>query len=289
MGKANKAKVDLNEATEMLELIQTLKDIADNKYHTLANQKYKYRRFNETFIEFFRMLSLSNVDHPMISNDNPIVGILVITIEGSFLGEFNNKIIRRGMEEYKKHEQAKFIAVGNRSADRLREFTPDLQVFSNMEAYGVYETAVVVKDYLCDEVMNGRLGKVIVCYAWPKSFEVQQPRVLKLLPCDELLSKQAQIVEQFEDVIQESEPKETIGFLTNLWITTRLYEIFMDTLIASASYQARFLEDAVEKMKKERNKAQLKYRKARKFDIDTSLREIFTARKMVLEQKGAPH
>ena len=109
------------------------------------------------------------------------------------------------------------------------------------------------------------------------------------MPCDELLSKQAQFVDQFEDVLLESDPKDIIGFLANLWITTRIYEILMDTLIASASYQARFLEDAVEKMKKEKNKAQLKYRKAKKTDIDTSLRETNTARQMVLEQKGSAY
>ncbi|HLF19096.1 MAG TPA: F0F1 ATP synthase subunit gamma [Candidatus Omnitrophota bacterium] len=289
MGRSNKAKVELKDAIEMLFLIQTLKDIADNKYHTLINQKYKYRRFSETFVEFFRMLSLTKVEHPMISNNNPVVGVLVITIEGSFLGEFNNKIIRRGMEEYQKFEQAKFIGVGGRAVEKLKEYTPDLQVFSNMEAYGIYETAVVIKDYLYDEVMSGRLGKVIVCYAWPKSFEIEKPRAVKLLPCDELLSKQAQFVDQFEDVLLESDPKDIIGFLANLWITTRIYEILMDTLIASASYQARFLEDAVEKMKKEKNKAQLKYRKAKKTDIDTSLRETNTARQMVLEQKGSAY
>jgi F0F1-type ATP synthase gamma subunit len=270
MGKSGKAKVELRDAIEMLFLIQTLKDIADNKYHTLINQKYKYRRFGEAFVEFFRMLSLSKVKHPMISNDNPVTGILVITIEGSFLGEFNSKIIRRGIDEYQKYDQAKFIAVGNRAADKLKVHTPDLQVFSNMEAYGVYETAVVIKDYLYEEVMKGRLGKVVACYAWPKSFEIQTPRSVKILPCDELLSKQAQFVKQFEDVIQESDPMDTIGF-------------------ASASYQARFLEDAVEKMKKEKLKSQLKYRKARKMDIDTALRETNTARQMVMEKKGSAY
>jgi len=281
MGKANKVKIELRDAVDMLELIQTLKDIADNKLHTLQNQKYTFRRFGETFVEFFRMLSLTTVKHPMITNDNPLTAILVVTIEGSFLGEFNNKILRKAIEEYKKCEQAKFIAVGNRTIDRLQEFTPDLKLFTNMEGFGIYETAVLVKDYLYEEIMNNRLGKVIVVYAWPKSFEIQKIRSLKLLPCDELLTKQAQFVDRFEKIIEESRPENIIGFLVNIWITTRLYEIFMDTLIASAAHQAKFLEDAVEKMKKERSKTRLKYRKAKKMDIDTALRETFTARSMV--------
>ena len=53
MGKANRVKKELIEAIEMVDLIQTLKDIADNKFFTLINEKDKFRRFGETFVEFF--------------------------------------------------------------------------------------------------------------------------------------------------------------------------------------------------------------------------------------------
>jgi len=162
--------------------------------------------------------------------------------------------------------------------DRLSRFTPGLKVFKQMEKTGLYETAMLVKDYLIDEIMNGRLGRVVVVYSWPKSFEIQKPRVLKLMPCDDLLSKQAQMDTLFKNVIEESNPEEIIGYLATLWITTRLYEIFMDTMISSAGALAKFLEDSVDKMKKEQTKAKNKYRKAKKSDIDKSLRETFSAR-----------
>lgn len=281
MGKANKVKVELRDAVEMVDLIQTLKDIADNKFYTLINQKYKFRRFGESFVEFFRLISLTKATHPLLSNSNPNVGIVVITIEGSFLGEFNGKIIRRALDEKEKHQNVKFIAVGAKSVDRLKQITPDLKVFTGMDESRIknlYSLAVEIKKYLVDEVMNNRLGKIMVCYSWPKSFESIRPRVIKLLPCDELISKQAQFVNIMEKVIEESDPVEVIGKLADLWVTTRLYEIIMDTFIASASAQATFLEDSVEKMKKERNKTKVKFRKARKGDIDKSLRETFSAR-----------
>ena len=80
MGKSHKVKVELKDAVEMVFLIQTLKDIADTKYYALMNQKFRFRRFAETFVEFFRMISLSKVKHPLISNDNPVVGIFVVTV-----------------------------------------------------------------------------------------------------------------------------------------------------------------------------------------------------------------
>ena len=281
MGKANKVKAELSDVLDMVDLIQTLKDIADNKLFTLINEKNKFRRFGETFVEFFRMISLTEVKHPLINNENETVGILVVTIEGSFLGEFNNKIIRKALEEKEKHAQVKFIAVGNKAGTRLVEYTPYLKIFTGMEAVGIYEMAIMVKDYLIDEIMNDRLGKVLVVYSWPKSFDTQQRKVLQLLPCVDLVKKQAQFVDIFDKVIEESDPMQVIGILSDLWITTRLYEIFIDTIIASASAQSSFLDDSLEKMKKEKQKTKMKYRKAKKSDIDKSLRETFSARMMV--------
>ena len=283
MGKANKVKGEYLDAVEMVYLIQTLKDIADNKFYTLSSLKIKFRRFGETFIEFFRLISMTKVDHPLINNKNKMVGILVVTVEGSFLGEFNNKLIRRALEVLDEHKQVVFTAVGNKAADRLSQYTKNLKVFTNMEGIGIYETAVAVKDYLVEQVMSGKVGKVVVVYSWPKSLEMQKSRAIQLLPCDDLISKQAQFVEKFANVIEESSSRDIIGYLSNLWITTRLYEIFVDTIIASAAAQANFLDDSLEKMKKERLKIKIKYRKAKKGDIDKSLRETFSARMVQLQ------
>ncbi|MCA9406805.1 MAG: F0F1 ATP synthase subunit gamma [Candidatus Omnitrophica bacterium] len=284
MGTANRVKRELQDTIQMTDVIQTLKDIADAKYYRLMNDRHKFKRFGESFVEFFRLISLTSAEHPLLSNKNPKVGIVTVTIEGSFLGEFNNKIVRMGFEEYEKNAQAVFVSVGERPVERLAQYTPKLKVFSGMNIDNIYQTAVAVKDYLVDEVMNDRLGKIVVCSAKSKSFEEQKTRKTKLLPCDELISKQAEHVDIIEKVIEESEPKEVIGILANLWVVTRLYEIFMDTMIASAAAQASFLEDSVDRMKKEKKRVQLKYLKAKKADIDKSLRETFTSQMMLKEK-----
>ena len=283
MGKANKVKKDLGDAVELVDLLQTLKDIADNKFFTLMSKKEKFRRFGATFIEFFRMISFTDAKHPLISNKNKNVGILAITIEGSFLGEFNNKILRRALAEKENHEEVTFIAVGRKAADRLLQENPYLKIFTNMESIGLYETAVTIKDYLVEQIMTKKIGKVIVVYSYPKSLETQKQRILKLLPCDELLTKQLQFQDDFESVIEESDPNQVIGFLSNLWITTRIYEILVDTTIASAAAQSQFLDDSVDKMNKEKKKTAIMYRKAKKSDIDKSLRETFSARMMTMK------
>ncbi len=282
MGKANKVKAELVGAADMVNLIQTLKDIADNKFYTPFNQKYKFRRFGESFVEFFRMISLTTVNHLLLSNKHKKTAIVVVTIEGSFLGQFNGKIIAKAIEEKATHEDSVFVAIGSKAVERLKSITPDLKSFTSMEATGYFEMAVNVKNYLVEEIMNGRLGKVVVVYAYPKSFDTQRVRVIKILPCDDLISKQAQFVDVVEKVIEESDPTQVVGFLANLWVSTRLFEIFMDTTIASAAAQAAFLDESVDKQKKEHQKTKIKYRKAKKGDIDKSLRETFSARLMTM-------
>ncbi|MCD4779205.1 MAG: F0F1 ATP synthase subunit gamma [Candidatus Omnitrophica bacterium] len=283
MGKANKVKVELRDAVEMVDLIQTLKDIADNKYFTLVNQRDTFKRFGESFTEFFRLLGLTEVTHPLLKNDNPSVGIIVVTVEGSFLGDFNSKIIRMAIEESKSYDNAKFIAVGGKSVDLLRQQDPDVKLFSRMEEHGMYETALAVKEYIVDEIMGGRLGRIIIYYAFSKSFETIKQKSLHLLPCVDLLEQQKEQVQIVEDVIIESNPNDILGYLANLWVITRMYEIFMETLIAAAAAQSQFLDDSVDKQKKEKKKTLMKFRKAKKSDIDKSLRETFSARMMTVD------
>ncbi len=287
MGKANKIKGELRDAVEMVYLIQTLKDIADNKYYSLLNRKDKFRRFNDTFVEFFRMLKETSSVNPLIHNDNPVTCIIAVTVEGSFLGEFNNKIVRLALKEKEKHSQVKFLAVGNRSLEQLKKFTPDMKVYEKVENRGFYETAVELKDYLIEGIFTGRIGKVVVCYTWPKRFETLKPKVVKLLPCDSLIKDQSQNTGMIEKVIEESDPKDVITYLVNLWVTTALYEMLIDSTIASAASQSQFLEESVDKLKKEKKKTQMRYLKGRKADIDKSLRETFSARMISMKKAKA--
>ena len=284
MGKANKVKGELIDVNEMVQLIQVLKDIADNKFFTLLSQKDRFTRFGESFVEFFRMISFTKAKHPLIENDNPKVGIVVVTAEGSFLGEFNNKIIRTALEEKENYSQSTFIAVGDKCVRRLELIQPDIKGFINYETKGLYEIALEIKDYLVKEVMEGRLGKVKVVYSFPKSFEIQKPRAVDLLPCVELIKKQSQH-QILEKIIEESNTLDLIGKLADLWLGARLYEILFDTIIAAAAAQSKMLDDSLEKMKKEQVIVKAKYRKAKKGDIDNSLREVFSARMVMANKK----
>ena len=280
MGKANKIKSDLDDITELVEIIQVLKDVADTRFHDLANRKDRFARFGESFVEFFRMISLAEVQHPLVTNDNPKVAIVSITSEAGFMGDLNAKVVRATLAEKENHPDSVIIAVGKKGAEKFTAVEKDLKVFGDVVEIGLYELSIRIKNYLIGEVMMGRLGKVLVVYPWSKNFNLQKPRTIKLLPCDELLTKQAEFVDTIEKVLNESDPLEIIGYLADMWLVCRLYEMMHDTSISESAAQSQQLEASIQKMKKDKKGIAAAFTKARKGDIDKSMREVFTSRMM---------
>lgn len=280
MGKANKIKSDLDDITELVEIIQVLKDVADTKFHDLANRKDRFARFGESFVEYFRMISLSEVRHPLVSNDVKKVGIVSITSEAGFMGDLNAKVVRATLQEKENNPDSIIIAVGKKGAEKFAAVEKNMKIFTDILEVGLYEVAIRVKDYLIEEVMEGRLGKIIVVYPWSKTFNLQKPRSIKLLPCDELLTKQAEFVDSIEKVIQESDAVDIISYLADMWLVCRMYEMMHDTSISEAAAQSQQLEASVQKMKKDKKGIASAFAKAKKGDIDKSMREVFTSRMM---------
>jgi ATP synthase F1 gamma subunit len=265
-----------------VDLIQVLKDVADIKYHALAAQKIKFNRFNESFTEFFSLVGFSQVRHPLVNNSNPNTIILVISTERGFVGDLNSRVIQRAMEEHEKNPQAQFVVIGKKGIGKFDGIGQKmLKTYEDIEERGFYEVAIEIKSYLVKEVMEGRCGRVIVVYPWPKDYTVIKPRAVKLLPCEDLLPKQTQTAEKFRHIIEESDPSDMTGYLADLWLSSKIYEIFFDTNLAAAAAQTQQLDSSLGKMRKERDVVKLKYRKARRSDIDKSLREVFSARMMV--------
>ena len=282
MGKASKIKGDLDDIVELVQIIQILKDVADNKFHMLANRKDRFARFGESFVEFFRMISLSRVRHPLVSNDNPRTGLVVITSEAGFMGDLNTKVIRAAASELEKYQNCTLLAVGRKGAAKLAPIAKgyEMKVFEDINETGLYQVAINIKDYLYTETMEERMGRAIVIYPWSKNFMVQKPRIVKLLPCDELLTKQEEFVDNIEQVIEESDPVDIIEQLSSMWMVCRLYEMLHDTSISEAAAQSQQLESSLQSMQKQKKGIQMTFQKAKKADINKSMREVFTSRMM---------
>ena len=281
MGKANKVKREFLDVRDLVELVQVLKDIADMKFHDLFAKRGGFQRFGESFAEFFRLLDTVNVSHPLISNTSKDVCIVVVTTEEGFVGDLNNKVVTRALEVREEYPDARFVTVGRKGVMKLEMMgIKSEKTYEDLGEKSLYDVAVLLKDHLVAQVMNGVYGRVIVVYPWPKDLQTVRARVVKLLPADFIFQKQAQTVENFRKVIEESDPLDIIGYLAALWTSSKIYEVMLDTSIAAVAAQSQQLDTSLMNVKKEAANVRLKWRKARKGDIDKSLRETFSSRLM---------
>ena len=281
MGKANKVKREFLDVRDLVELVQVLKDIADMKFHDLFAKRGGFQRFGESFAEFFRLLDTVNVSHPLISNSSKDVCIVVVTTEEGFVGDLNNKVVTRALEVRQEYPDARFVTVGRKGVMKLEMMgIKSEKTYEELGEKSLYDIAVSLKDHLVGQVMSGVYGRVIVVYPWPKDLQTVRARVVKLLPADFIFQKQAQTVESFSKVIEESDPLEIIGYLAALWTSSKIYEVMLDTSIAAVAAQSQQLDTSLMNVKKESANVKLKWRKARKGDIDKSLRETFSSRLM---------
>ncbi len=281
MGKANKVKREFLDVRDLVELVQVLKDIADMKFHDLFAKRGGFQRFGESFADFFRLLDTVNVAHPLISNTSKDICIVLVTTEEGFVGDLNNKVVTRALELRQEYPDAKFVTVGRKGVMKLEMMgIKSEKTYEELGETSLYDLSVLLKDHLVDQVMTGVYGRVIVVYPWPKDLQTVRARVVKLLPADFIFQKQVQTVETFTKVIEESDPLDIIGYLAGLWTSSKIYEVMLDTSIAAVAAQSQQLDTSLTNVKKEAAGVRLKWRKARKGDIDKSLRETFSSRLM---------
>ena len=288
MGKTARIKGDLDDIEAILEIISILKDVSTNRFFIFAQQKEDFAKFLELFLVFFSMLESVETNCPLVRNSNTGADIVVITSESSFMAQLNSKVCSAAVKEFEKNPGAQVICVGYRGADKLRSLGVTLsRVYENIEQMGRYQIALSVRDYLIERIMSGESAKAMCIYIWAKSFNILKPRVVKLLPAEELLAApeeeeagaQSTAVKPQErrKFIAESSIDGLMKVLADIWVSCRLYEMISDSLLAEAAAQAQQLESAIEGLSKDKKGMMLSFKKASRGDLNKAMREVFTS------------
>ena len=162
----------------------------------------------------------------------------------------------------------------------------------------IYEQSIEIKDYIVDEVLAGRMGKVILAYPKSLSFTTQSIEVLSILPCGEFFDRDMEsevsrrnptkrLIAEATRVIVESSFADMAKYLASVWVSSKLYEVFEDSKLAEFSARAMHLEDSLQKVEKEQKKLKHMFFKAAHEQIDKGMREGFTAKNLKDKKKKA--
>ncbi len=286
----NELRKELRFNGELLQLIDTLKNIAAAQYHTMEREKARFNAFMDAFAGFFRVVNLVDVSDPLADVMTDVHGVVVMTSDSGFMGGLNQKVIRSAAERMrdKPAEHAAYVVIGEKGADVFSDMNVPFKAFPGVHQDSMYEQAVEVKDYLVQEVLARRMGRVSIAYPRPLSFSSQTTEWVDILPCKALFDASAEsevsrrtrgvrIVSEDTRVIVESEYADMLEYLAGVWVTSKLYEVFEDSKLAEFSARAMHLEGSLQKLEKENKKLKHQCFKATHELIDKGMRESFAA------------
>ena len=273
---------------ELFVLIETLKNIAGAQYHMMEKEKrVRFERFMHSFADFFKVVHMADVPHPLVKRASDSVGVLAITSDAGFMGGLNSAVIRTAVEAVGDiaPDKVRYVIIGDKGASQIGDREVSFKFFQGIANETKYEQAVEVRDYLVREVVEGRIGKLIVVYPRALSFTRQTIETISLLPCSELLDKgvEAEATGGMiggRKVVVESKVDDMIAYLATVWLTAKLLEVFEDSKLAEFAARAMHLEGSVQKLQELNKKLKYQFFRSSHENVDKGMRESYSAKKV---------
>lgn len=288
----NEIRKELAFNTELVQLIETLKSIAASQYALMEREKERFDKFMDAFSGFFRVVNLVTVENPLVRATTDILGIVVVTSDSGFMGGLNQGVIREALRVQGDlpHEKVSLIVIGDKGSLTFTDQNRIFKFFKGIAQDTIYEQALEVSRFIVQEVMAGRMGKVLIAYPKPISFSAQTIQSISILPCADLfdLTAQSEVSERVKGskiladnddahVIIESSFDDMLEYLAGTWVTSKLFEVFEDSKLAEFSARAMHLEGSLQTLTTELKKIRHKAFKASHEKIDKGMRESFAA------------
>lgn len=283
MSSMAEAKKELQFNQEFIQLIETLKGIAASQFQAMVRQRKKFEDFLVSFKGFFKLVDLVHGEHPMIQSLTDVTGIIIVTSDEGFMGGLNAKVIQAALANVGR-EKKKIVILGNRGAAYLQGLGETCIVFPGIAAEARYEQAVRLKDFIVRQVLEQKMGRVIVSYAHPVSFTYQKPQIIDLLPCAELFEREKELLADPRRVIVESSFDKILERLVEMWITYRLYELFEDSQLSEFAARTQRLEESYDTLQRQGKSLRFRYFRSRHEKMDKGIRETFAA--TLLRRRG---
>lgn len=287
----NELRKELRFNRELLSLVETLKNVAGAQYHVMEKEKERFDRFMESFAGFFRVVDLVDVASPLVKVESDVLGIVIVTSDSGFMGGLNQAVLRLALEQQAAlpPDKVALVVIGEKGSGLLSDQRREFKFFPGIAQDKIYEHAVAVRDHLVAEVLARRMGRVIVVAPRALSFSSQTLDTTPILPCGALFDRNAasevadrvgrmKILAEARRVIVESSYEDMVRYLSSLWVTSKLYEVFEDSKLAEFSARAMHLEGSQQKIEKTFKRVKHLCSKASHEQIDKGMRESFAAK-----------
>ena len=182
MKTAIEIKEEMQFNSELMNLLEVMKNIAIYRFRALQAKKRRFELFTRVLDDFFVMLDTGNLAHPYVRPTEEKMALVLITSDAGFMGGLNLEVIETALRTPAAF-RAEIIVVGERGAFYLNEIGRKFTAFKNTAtAEERFNLAIRLKDHILKGVKEKDFGKVFIFYPRPVSFIVQKVESEEILP-----------------------------------------------------------------------------------------------------------
>ncbi|MCP4650258.1 MAG: hypothetical protein GY853_09305 [PVC group bacterium] len=276
MSSISKLKEDMDFYKSLGSLIGLLKMIAITQYHSLEKKNKTFATYLEAIESFFYWLDMQKVQHPFVSESKKTTAIIAITSDAGLLGGYNAMIMNEALTQVQQQD-SKLIIIGKRGRLYVEKHKMVFAVFPGISQEKRLEQALQLRDYIVDNVLQGKLGPVKLVFSRPLSFTMQRVEVVQVLPFVPDIKKSPANLE-LNEIILESKFDNLVEYLLYLWLGQKIFEIFGLSNLAEQAARFMHLEFCTQRIKELDKKLKLKYFRAKHEIVDQNMRELFASR-----------
>jgi F0F1-type ATP synthase gamma subunit len=283
MPGSQELKEDLKFNTELIDLLEIMKNVAVFQYRALLKKRERFLRLSEYLSGFFRMLDINKTPHRFIRarSDRPV--FVMITSNEGFLGDLNFQVVDAAILRAGS-EPAEFIVVGESGERYLKEIGKKNTAFKGTaDAAGRGALAKTLREHITKGLVEERFGSVSIFYPEPVSFLVQKVEAIELFPLSALFPQEGKTAMELEPIM-ESPEEGIIEYLAEALIEHKLIELLEDSKLSEFAARAVHLERSGQELVDKKKKLRLQYLHAFHELIDKNTREQFSSQ-IIIKRK----
>lgn len=279
---------ELERLTSRLENIQAVQPILGalrtislgSRLHALHKGR-NVHQFSQRLLHILASITLSHPQRPLAqrqeSQPMESLALLVIGSERGLCGVFNDAVVTYAEQILAKHSRSgvkvMLMTLGMRTerAFRRRERVPVWSKPLSVTALPPYNLAVELVSEWLQSYEQEELDTVEVVYNVPRGIMHYEPTVERLLP-PVIFSSTTE--EEWPPMIIETDPLGLYARVVELWLSTRLYHILLESAIAEHSARYQLLDGATQNAERLVEELKLRLLIARQEAITAEMQDL---------------
>lgn len=272
-------KNDIEFNRNLYNLVDALGKIAVSQYYILEKKVKLYEKIFTGVEEILAAIDSVNLSSPFINPQNCPPGVITVTSDAGLLGGLNMQVMNLAAKEASQ-PGSRLLTIGEKGRLYAVENNMVCTSFRGIGDENSFLQAQQLRDYIIEEVSEGRLGVLKIIYPHPISVISQRVQTIALLPISQAVHMRGAPQEKaaFDGLILESSTDNILKYLAYIFLGNKLSDILSLARLAELSARFVHLETSKSKIEQLNKQLRLQYFRQKHELADRNMRELFAAR-----------